>query len=249
MKNLSKTTLMTFLILSLSSCDLAQRIEKRAAQINRYEDTALLLAKENRDLKAEINRLKFEIESLDSKNNYLKIKLEKQVSEFNKAKGARTIASVHPKPAPRAAVDPKNDLVKFDVYKWTPNQILAMAEKEFEAKNFERSAQFFNVFYTNFPGHKKVDDNFLFQAGVAAYESGKHPDWVLTNMEKLVREYPASPFYRGAKLWMALTYLNQGKEDHFFTIVEEFRKKYKNTSEWKILSKHYEKIVQNYKKN
>ena len=55
----------------------------------------------------------------------------------------RTIASVAP-------VEKKNDLVRFDVYKWKPEQILGVAESEFESKNFEKSAQFFQAYADNF---------------------------------------------------------------------------------------------------
>jgi len=48
---------------------------------------------------------------------------------------------------------------------------------------------------------------------------------------------------------MALTYLQLGDDQKFFTTVEEFRKKYRNTEEWKVLSPHYEKIVQKFKRN
>jgi len=33
-----------------------------------------------------------------------------------------------------------------------------------------------------------------------------------------------------------------GEKQKFFATVEEFRKKYRNTNEWKILSTYYEKI-------
>lgn len=236
---------------TLSSCDYVERFEAKARKINHYEVTALQLAKENRELKTEIIRLQDQIQTLKSEKNYIQIKLDKYEQDKPTlatvtTETSRGIASVNPK---QLAADPKNDLVKFDVYKWTPSQILAMAEKEFAAKNYEKSAQFFTTFTRQFPHHERISDQVLFQAGVAAYESGDHQDWTLKHLEKLVEEYPTSKYYRGAKLWIALTYLDQGKDRKFFDTVEEFRKKYRNTDEWKVLSPHYEKIVQKYKKN
>lgn len=232
------TTGLVFLT-TFASCDMASHIENRSQTINQNEDTILQLSKEKRMLTMKISSLKTKVSSLESKNQYLKVQLEES-KEGKRA--ARTIASVRP-------VESKNDLVNFNVYKWKPSQVLAVAEKEFSLKNFEKSAQFFYTFKVQFPSDKKLDDQFLFQAGVAAFESGKHYDWAVENFEGLVQAYPTSKFYRGAKLWMALANLKLGKDEKFFDAVEEFRMKYRNTSEWKILSTHYEKIVQRHKKN
>ena len=232
-------------ILSLSSCEQWEHLEAKAERINRYEKVSLHLSRENRDLKSDISRLKADIQTLKSEENYLKIQLDKhqdKLANTGQSASSRGIASIAP-------VNPKKDLVKFDVYKWTPSQVQAMAQKEFESKNFEKSAQFFMTFSKRFPGHKKIDDQFLFQAGVASFESGKHPQWTIEHLDRLVKAYPTSQYYRGAKLWMALTYLQLGDEAKFFSTVEEFRKKYRNTEEWKILSPHYEKIVQKFKRN
>ena len=245
-----KTTLTTVLTLmgalSLSSCDTFDHLEAKAEKINRYENVSLHLAKENRDLKLEISRLRSEIQGLKSEKNYLQIKIDKYekktLASTIGSDSGRSLASVAP-------VKPSNDLVKYDVYKWTPSQVLAMVEKEFEQKNFEKSAQFFMSFREHFPKHERITDQFLFQAGVASFESGNHPEWTLHHLENLVKAYPTSKYYRGAKLWMALTYLQLGQEEKFFTTVEEFRKKYRNTEEWKVLSPHYEKIVQKFKRN
>tara|TARA_Y100000590_G_scaffold446052_1_gene579127 strand:+ start:121517 stop:122245 length:729 start_codon:yes stop_codon:yes gene_type:complete len=220
-----------------SSCDLMEKIESRAEVINNYERSALVLAKENRELKMEIERLRFEIQGLKSTNNFLKLKLD----DKQKEEKGRGLASVAP-------VAPQNDLVKYDIYKWSPNQILATAETAFKKQDFEKAAQFFHALAVHYPEHKEINDKYLFQAGVSAFESGEHPEWVIAHLDRLVKEYPASKFYRGARLWAALTHLKQGNSDQFFDTVEEFRLKYRNTDEWKILSGHYEKIVQKYKK-
>ncbi|WP_127714443.1 hypothetical protein [Halobacteriovorax sp. HLS] len=239
MKQTMKMTFILALLTTFTSCELSSHIERRAQIINQHEDTILQISKENRMLKMKISSLMTEITSLESKNQYLKVQLQ-EAKEGKRP--ARTIASVRP-------VSAGNDLVQFDVYKWKPGQVLAVAEKEFSLKNFEKSAQFFNTFKTQFPGDKSLDDQFLFQAGVASFESGKHYDWAVQNFESLVEGYPTSKFYRGAKLWMALANLKLGHHEKFFSTVEEFRMKYRNTSEWKILSTHYEKIVQRHKKN
>ncbi len=138
--------------------------------------------------------------------------------------------------------------MKFSVYNWSPEQVLAIAESSFQKKDYEKSSQFYKTFEVNFPDHKKVNDEFLFKAGIASFESGNHHEWTLQLLGKLVRDYPTSKYYRGAKLWMSLTQLKNGNEEFFFETVEEFRKKYRNSGEWKILSAHYEKIASKHNK-
>ena len=238
MKILSLNLILILAILPvLSSCDIARRIEEKSARVNQYENVALRLAKENRELKVKISQLDYEIQQLKAEKKFLDLKLR------DKTLG-RGIASV----ATPKYVVPKNDLVKFGTYKWTPGQLLAVAENSFEKKDYEKSAQFFQAMLANFPKSKKVNDRVLFQAGVSAYETGKHYDWTLGNLEQLVSMYPASQYYRGAKLWLALTNLKLGNTDKFYNTVEEFRKKYRNTPEWKILRSHYEEIITKYKK-
>lgn len=239
MKTLTKLIVLPLSVCMFTSCDVVERFEAKVQKVSQYEKVALRLSKENRKLKQEVGNLHYEISKLKSEKEYLKIQLKKHQ---NKGKPAqRTIASVAP------AVSPENDKVKFEVFKWTPEQILSVAEKEFSQKNYEKSAQFFHSFYTKYPKNEKINDEFLFQAGVASFESGNHHDWTIEYFDRLISEYPTSKFYRGAKLWAALTHLKKGHRGKFFATVEEFRKKYRNTEEWKVLSQHYEKIVQNYK--
>lgn len=236
MKSFIKLNLILMGLLVLTSCNMSRHLEERAAYFNSLEDKSLIVSKENRELKVKLSGLEAEIDTLNNKNHYLKIQVEKL-----QGKG-RSLASIRP-------VAPGNDLVQFNVYKWKPAQMLKLAQSEFNKKNFEKSAQFFQSFSQNYSENKAYDDKFLFQAGVAAFESGQHYDWSVNHFGKIVDNYPASKFYRGAKLWTAMAYLNTGKEDQFFTRVEEFRKKYRNTPEWDILRKHYEKIIQRHKKN
>ena len=229
--------LLTFILL-FTSCDLVKHYEERARVINQFEDKALKLSKNNRNLKLDIQSQLAIINQLKSKNHYLQVQLDK-LKNPSKSK-VRKIASVS---------NLKNDLVKFDIYKWTPDEVLAVAEKEFLRKEYEKSAQYFQAFADYYKTDKKYTDSFLFQAGVASFESGKYYNWSIDHFTKLVELYPTSKFLRGAKLWRALAYLKTNQGEKFFESAEEFRKKYRNTSEWKILSPHYEKVVQRYKKN
>jgi tetratricopeptide (TPR) repeat protein len=191
------------------------------------EKKALALARENRLLQKKISDLEFTVSELQSKNKYF--------SSAGQAKeGERKIASI--------PVTSSNDLVNFEIYKWTPEKLLAIGEKEFHFKNYEKSAQFYNELLHRFPDHKLVSDRVLFGAGVAAFETGKRYDWSEKYLSRLLKDHPQSEFYRGAKLWLALAQYNQGEHQKFLKTVEEFRMKYRNTDEWKILSRYYEDI-------
>ena len=199
-----------------------------------YEKKALVLAKENRILSARLSDLQYKFSSLESKNKYLTA----QISDG--PTNSRTIASI-PKMNPA-------DLVNFEVYKWTPDKLLAIGEKELHFKNYEKSAQFYNELIQRFPKHQLVSDRVLFGAGVAAFETGKRYDCTEKHLGRLVKNHPTSEFYRGAKLWLALAQYNQGEHQKFLATVEEFRLRYRNTEEWKILSRYYEDISYKIKK-
>ncbi len=204
-----------------------------------YERKALVLAKDKRLLEAQVSDLKYQISELQSKNKFLSAQMQNTNSPA-KVESKRSIASI-----PQVNT---NDLVNYEVYKWTPEKLLAVGEKELHFKNYEKSAQFYNELVDRFPKHKLVSDRVLFGAGVAAFETGKRYDWTEKHLEKLVKNYPKSEFYRGAKLWLALAQYNQGHHEKFLTTVEEFRLKYRNTEEWKILSRYYEDISYKIKK-
>lgn len=216
-----------------SSCDMARKFEERARVVNNYEKAALELARENRLQKAKIIDLEFEIDTLKSQNKFLEMQVAKKSPD-------RSLASLAP-------VDPQNDLVKFEIYKWKAEQMLAVAQNEFDKKSYEKSAQFFRTYQKRYGRQKVPSDRLLFQSGLAAYESGKHHDWAVEDFTHLIDKYPTSSYYKGAKLWIAMAKLKQGHEKEFFQTVEEFRKKYRNTPEWEILSAHYEKILHKYK--
>lgn len=242
MNKMMNLTILVMLSTLFASCGAVDFLEKRAAYYNQLEDKGYALMKENELLKIEVAKLKTQVKSMESKNYYLESQLETMKSSKTDVMQERTIASV---PAMRNG----SDLVKFDIYKWKPEEVLAVAGKEFSSKNFEKAAQFYNTFAIQYPTSKLKDDKFYYQAGMSAYESGKHYDWTLTHLQSLIEKYPTSEYFLGAKLWMGLTYLKIGDEQKFFSTVEEFRLKYRNTPEWRILSPYYEKIVQKYKTN
>ncbi len=225
--------------LLVSGCNLdVKSIEHKAAKINKYELVALKLAKENRELKAKVKGLEFEVQKLKQDQAFYKSqKLGSAThAEATEHGGGRTPASSAP------AFDVKKDYVEFKTYKWTAEDMLKIADKELKSKNFEKAAQFYTSLATYYPEHKKIDDEFLFKAGISSYESGSHHEWTLKHFEALMVKYPTSSYYRSAKLWVALTHMKLGDKQKFFATVEEFRKKYRNTNEWKILSAYYEKI-------
>ena len=217
----------------LFSCELMEKVEHKMTALNRYENVALDLAKKNRQLQLEINNLQAELAQARSKNNYLTLQLRRKDIP---SRGPASIKGLQ-----------NEDMVKYDLYQWKPEQILNVAKKSFKDKEYEKSSQYFNTYIQRFPSNKNTNDELLFQAGMAAFQSGNNHQMVLSHLTSLINRYPQSQYYLGAKLWMALTYLQLNEKKKFYNIVEEFNKKYRNAPEWEILSGHYEKIVQNYK--
>jgi TolA-binding protein len=236
----AKLTLLSLLAL-MSSCQFVENLNERAEVVNRYEKKALFLAKENREMRAEISRLEYQLDSLEAKNQFLEIQLEKIKEEKGEGTPSRSLASIS------VVFDVNNDLVKQSVYQWSDTQLLSIGQQEFQRKNYEKSAQFFQTYLLREEDHKTVDDQILFQSGMAAYESGKYYHEAVKDFQRLVENYPTSKFYRSAKLWGGLSYFKLGETKKFYNVVDEFRQKYKNTPEWKILREYYEDITQKYK--
>lgn len=199
-----------------------------------YEKTSLKLITEKRVLEKKLSEMTFKYNQAIHENKVLK---SQNRSEKQESLGSRSIASVNKK-------DPY-DLVQYEVYQWSPEKLQAIGEKELFFKHYQKSAQFYHELITRFPKHQSITDRTLFGAGIASYESKEHYDWAIMHLSSLVGKYPKSQFYRGAKLWLALSHYQMGKKQKFLNTVEEFRKRYRNTNEWKILSKYYEDI--NYK--
>lgn len=252
MKNMTKLKASLLVLPILASCSFdMKKIEEKAAMINHYEQVSLKLARENRELHAEVKRLEFQVEKLKQDRSYNDIRTpasktdhgdSHEVVKHEPAHGeshGRSIASV----APSAALpEGKKDYVEFKTYKWHADDLMQIADKEFKEKNYEKAAQFYHSLVSNYPKNKGISDEFYFKAGIAAYESGVHHDWTLGHFEALMSKYPTSQYFRSAKLWVALTHMKMGDKKKFYSTVEEFRKKYRNTNEWKILSSYYEKI-------
>ena len=117
------------------SCDYVDEVASESRKSMHYEKVSLQLAKENRELESEVRKPRYENQSLKAKNKYLSIKLEEKAVKKQK----RAIASLKTE-------IPGNDLVKFSVYRWKADQLLAIAQSEFKKKNYEKSAQFFHAF-------------------------------------------------------------------------------------------------------
>lgn len=110
--------------------------KERARVVNNYERTSYVLSKENRLLRKEVADLKFQINELQNKNEFLGLKI--------KNKRERTLASIEP-------ADSENDLVEYKTYQWGPEQLLATAMDEFQNKRFEKASQFFKTLITHHP--------------------------------------------------------------------------------------------------
>lgn len=224
--------LLTGLTLVANEFGVWDEFHQTAKTVHNYEYKSLELSrklrmaeKENYDLKAEIAKLKAEKEHL---------------AMTMKPELKREIASVR--------IPTKNDLVKFSVFKWSPEKLRGVGSKELHFKNYEKSAQFYTALVKEYPNYPGINDQVLYEAGVAAYESGRHYDWAKNHFKKIVQNYPDSKYYRGAKMWLALSHFYTGDEKKFMATVEEFRLKYRNTEEWKLLSRYYEELAYKYKK-
>jgi TolA-binding protein len=252
MSKKNKIFLSMMVIPLITSCSVDMKalhaLEQKATLMNRYEIVSLKLAKENRELHAEVKRLEFEIEKLKQDKLYFEGKNkgatvhggEHAVATHEAGHADRAIASVEPAPAPNQ--HGAKDFVEFKTYKWHAEDMQKIADKEFKEKNFEKAAQFYKGILESYPHFKGISDEFYFKAGISAFESGNHHDWTISHFDNLMSKYPTSQYFRSAKLWIALTHMKMGEKQKFFATVEEFRKKYRNTPEWKILSSYYEKI-------
>jgi hypothetical protein len=218
---------------TLTGCGLTDYVESVSAKYNALENQTHALGVLTHEQEAEIHRLMSEVKELKAQNAYLR----SQLGQGERRIG-REIASL------RSFLPPGDvDEVRFESNHWTPDQMHAVAVDEFHKKNYARSAQFFMAMKKHYPEHPKVKtDEFLFHAGVAAYESGKYGEWVDVHLGELMSTHPTSRYYRGAKLWTGLNELRKGNHAQFFAVYEEFRKNYRNTEEWKILSAHHEQI-------
>lgn len=226
-------------LMALSGCHFIDKVEQRAKVINQSERVALALAKENRELEIKINNLKYQIRQLHSKNTFLESQLKRSGND-----SGRSLASIGHK-IPRAT--PNYKFVEWDIYQWSPEELLSTARQAFDSKDFKKSAEYFHALLTHYPDHHLVTAQVYYQAGVASFESGNYLEWAIDHMRHVEKHFSSSPFYRGAKLWKSLSLLQMGQKDQFFETVELFRKQYRNTPEWRIIRAHYEDLRNEYR--
>lgn len=232
MKEFTAIAVLTFIFsYTLGQFGFWGEFKQTAKTVHNYEYKALELAKSVRLLKRQNEELKSQITKLKSEKEHLEMSLNDK---------RRTIASIPQKSA--------NDLVNFEVFKWSAEKLLGIGEQKLHFKKYEASAQYYQALIKEYPKAKIINDKVLFEAGIAAYESKDHYDWAAGHFGKIVKSYPKSKLYRGAKLWLALSHYRQGNTDKFMDTYEEFRAKYRNTREWKVLSRYYEDIAFKYKK-
>lgn len=232
MKELTLFCVLTFIFTyTVGQFGIWDDFKKTADKVHNYEYRSLELSKQLRLVQIENEKLRSQVTRLNSEKEHLEMNL--------KNKKSRTIASI-----PSKSV---NDMVNFELYKWSADKLLGVGAQALHFKKYDKSAQYFNALLKHYPSHKEINDKVLFEAGIAAYESKKHYDWAENHFNALVKNYPKSKFYRGAKLWLALSHFYQGDQKKFVKTVNEFRRKYRNTKEWKVLSRYYEDLNHKYK--
>lgn len=233
MKEMILFSVLTFgMILTAGQVGFWEEFKRTADTVHQYEYKALEFSKKVRELRMKNEALRSEIARLKAEKEHLQMNMEK--------KAQRKIASIPKKNL--------NDLVNFDLYRWSADKLLGVGEQALHFKKFDKSAQYYNALIKHYPKHDSIDDKVLFEAGIAAYESKKHYKWARNHFETLVKRYPRSKYRRGAKLWLALSHFYLGNQDQFIDTVDEFRRKYRNTQEWKVLSQYYEDLNHKYKK-
>ena len=203
-----------------------QRIRYRIKQKKNYKNASLALARENRKLRIKSNKMLFEIQELKAEITLLKNqktftkKLPTKIEEYG-----RKIAGTH-----------------TTEKEWNAEQAFLLAENEFKRKNYSKAFEHFQFFAQKFPQHKRIDDRFLFRTGLSGFEIKRY-NKAAWYFEQLVNTYPRSKLYRSSKLWAGLCHYKMGNRNKFIKIAKEFKNKYQNTPEWKVLEAHYEKII------
>lgn len=205
--------------------------KKVADEVHHFEKKSKKLEIENSKLKLSVNDLKAKLLKTQAKNEHLSFSLK------GKKRAFRKIASID-----------KDDLVQFDIYNWSAEKLLDIAEQSFFFKKYNKSAQFYGALMKHYPKSDLITAKVMFNAGISNFEFGKNYKNAIANFEKINEKFPKSKYSKGAKLWLALSYHKSGKNGRFMASVEEFRLKYRNTKEWQVLSRYYEDIAFKYKK-
>lgn len=240
---------------SCAKVDLAQ-LESKAAKINRFEEVAITLAKENREQKVKIKSLEFEIQKLkqggvggaDAEHSRSlasehEVKHEAKHEEQHETKH-ETKHEEHKLEVGSLPFEVKKDFIEMKTYKWKLSDLEKMAKDAYSKKDYEKAAQCYTTILNHYGKEAHIDDEFLNNAGTASLETGEHHPWTIFYFQTLMQNFPTSNYFRTAKLWVALTHFKMGDKKAFFMEAEEFRKKYRNSKEWTILSEYYENIAE-----
>ncbi len=175
-----------------------KEIKQTSKSTHNYEYKALALSKQVRELKRDNQYLRSEMAKITAEKEHLQMAMNSKGG-----KSSRSIASIPQKKA--------EDLVNFDLYKWSPEKLLGVGEKALHFKKYDKSAQFYNTLMKEYPGHESINDKVLFEAGLAAYESKVHYDWAADHFARLVKKYPKSKWYRGAEALAGPFAFSQGR--------------------------------------
>lgn len=205
-------------------------LKETADKVHTYEKKALKLAMEVRHLKAKNTKLQQHIITLESKLNVLS---SKNVG----SQASRKIASVNPE-----------DLVQFDLYKWSEEQLLDIAERAIHFNKANKASQHYHALITHYPKSKLITDDVLFAAASSAFDAKKYK-WAKQHWSSLVKTYPnqkASKHFRASKAWLAIAHYYNGDKEKFVAGAKEMRTKYRNFREGKLVAKFWEDIAAKY---
>lgn len=146
----------------------------------------------------------------------------------------------------RSIASTENEFVKEELYSLEDSQLKQIAFKYYHKKEYFLASQYFDVLLKEYPESSVIDDQTYYFAGLAYYRSSQELEQSRECFKKVVEEFPNSEFRLQAKIWIGIAYLQIGKEDKFIEVVQEFKEKYRNTEEWKMLSQYYGKMSQKY---
>ena len=203
-----------------------QRIRYHVRKQKEYKNLSLALSKRNRELRVQNNQMRYNLQELKAELTFVK---NPKNSGKKWSPMSRNIASLSPKRAPAQM-------------QWRAEQAFLLAENEYKRKNYPKAFEYFQSFAQKFPQSKRIDDRFLFRTGLAGFECQRYGQaaWYF---QQLVQNHPKSKLYRSSKLWAGLSHLKMGNKEQFVQTVKEFKQKYQNTPEWKVLREHYENII------
>ena len=141
MKEFTAIAVLTFIFTyTLGQFGFWSEFEKTAKKVHNYEYKSLELAKSLRLMKKQNEELKATITKLKSEKEHLEMSLMDK---------KRSIASIPKKSA--------NDLVNFEVFKWSAEKLLGIGEQKLHFKKYEASAQYYQALLEEYPKHKLIN--------------------------------------------------------------------------------------------